>query len=85
MSLPAAIVDDVMEEVRQNECVQEAEQFADDVTEIAENTKADIDAHFGDKKEKAEADTEVPGESTREVEGAEGSEEKISEDASAAG
>ena len=43
----AAIVDDVMEEVRQNEHVQEMQQFADDVNEIVDNTRNDIQAHFG--------------------------------------
>ena len=47
----AAIVDDVMEEARKDECVQEAEAFVNDVNEIVDNTVEDIHAHFGTKEE----------------------------------
>ena len=50
----AAIVDDVTEEIRKNEHVQKAEEFADDVKEIAQNTKNDIEDHFGSKEEETE-------------------------------
>ena len=43
----AAIVDDLMDEARKDERVQKAEEFIDDVTEIAQNTADDIEAHFG--------------------------------------
>ncbi len=43
----AAIVDDVTAEIRQNEHVQEAEAFAEDVKEIVNNTMDDIKSHFG--------------------------------------
>ena len=42
----AAIVDDVMDEIRQDEHYQEAEQFASDVQEIIDNTRNDIQEHF---------------------------------------
>ena len=54
----AGIVDDVVEEVRKNEHVQEAEQFLEDVEEIAGNTADDIHAHFG-REEETEEDTEA--------------------------
>ncbi len=44
----AAIVDDVMEEARKDERVQEAEEFVNDVNEIINNTKQDIEDHFGE-------------------------------------
>ena len=43
----AAMVDDVTDELRKNEKVQKAEEFVGDVKEIIDNTKNDIDAHFG--------------------------------------
>ena len=54
----AGIVDDVTasakqrretaeSELRENENYRKAEEFVTDVREIADNTKADIDAHFG--------------------------------------
>ena len=50
----AAIVDDVMDELRENENVKEAEQFVEDVREIMGNTADDIHAHFGnDEAEEA--------------------------------
>ena len=58
----AAIVDDVTEQIRQNEHVQEAEAFADDVKEIVNNTMEDIKNHFGTAEEddaSAEADVEA--------------------------
>ena len=64
----AAIVDDVTEEIRQNEHVQEAEAFADDVKEIVNNTMEDIKSHFGTVEEdeaSTEAETEAsPAEDT---------------------
>ncbi len=70
----AAIVDDVVEEIRKDERVQEAERFADDVKEIAENTREDIKAHFGDDDEE-ETEDEVKDEAE-----AAASEESISEE-----
>ena len=52
----AAIVDDVTEELRQNEHVQEAEAFAEDVREIVNNTMDDIKDHFGTEENASEAD-----------------------------
>ena len=43
----AGIVDDVMEEARKDERVQKAEEFVNDVREIAQNTADDIEEHFG--------------------------------------
>ena len=43
----AAMVDDVTDELRKNQKVQKAEEFVGDVKEIIDNTKNDIDAHFG--------------------------------------
>lgn len=57
----AAIVDDVTEQIRQNEHVQEAEAFADDVKEIISNTKEDIKNHFGSS---VEADPSSDAEAT---------------------
>ena len=42
----AAIVDDVVEEIRKDERVQKAEQFQDDVNEIVDNTVEDIHAEL---------------------------------------
>ncbi len=53
----AAMVDDVVEEIRKDERVQEAEQFVEDVNEIVNNTVDDIHEHFG-KEEETEAVTE---------------------------
>ena len=63
----AAIVDDVMEEVRQDERVQQMEQFANDVNEIANNTRADIEAHFG-TPDTAEETADAPAEDQAAVE-----------------
>ena len=52
----AAIVDDVTEELRQNEHVQEAEAFAEDVKEIVSNTMDDIKDHFGTEETASEPD-----------------------------
>ena len=54
----AAMVDDVMEELRKDERVQNAEKFVNDVQEIVDNTKADIDAHFGSDEKAAEETAE---------------------------
>jgi len=56
----AGIIDDVTEEVRKNEDVQNAEQFVEDVKEIARNTADDIEAHFGNSED-TEALTESEG------------------------
>ena len=37
----------VESELRENESYRKAEEFVTDVQEIADNTKADIEAHFG--------------------------------------
>ena len=65
----AAIVDDVMEEARKNEHVKEAEDFVNDVTEIVNNTKEDIHAHFGSEEEsESEVESEVETEAVKAVE-----------------
>ncbi len=51
----AAMVDDVTDELRKNEKVKEAEDFVNDVQEIIDNTKEDIDAHFGTQETTEEA------------------------------
>ncbi|MBO7710137.1 MAG: hypothetical protein J6S83_06690 [Lachnospiraceae bacterium] len=63
----AGIIDDVTEEVRNNEHVQEAEQFVEDVKEIARNTADDIDAHFGKQDVAEEAVTEALTEAASEA------------------
>ena len=72
----AAIIDDVADEVRGSDYVQEAEQFANDIKEIAQNTADDIEAHFGTKDEEPvealseaeEAATEAAAEKAPETE-----------------
>ncbi len=65
----AGIVDDVSEaaneyidelesELEDNETYQKAKEFTDDVAEIVDNTKADIEAHFGSEEIETEALTE---------------------------
>ncbi len=58
----AALVDDVADEVRKNEKVQEAEEFVGDVKEIINNTVDDIHEHFDEKTDEAAegAAEEVP-------------------------
>ena len=56
----AAILDEVSDEVRKNEKVQKAEEFVDNVKEIAQNTADDIKAHFGTEDETAAAEEEAP-------------------------
>ena len=79
----AAIVDDVTEELRQNEHVQEAEAFAEDVKEIVNNTMDDIKDHFGTEESASEAD--VPAETAEAApeiaENAEAAEEEPAEQA----
>ena len=58
----AAIVDDVLEEARKDEHVQKAEEFANDVEEIVDNTVQDIHDHFGDEEETEELSEEGPSE-----------------------
>ena len=66
----AGIVDDVTEsarkrretvesELKESDEYKKAEEFAGDVKEIAENTAADIEAHFGTGETETEAETEV--------------------------
>lgn len=69
----AGIVDDVSaaarehretleSEVKDSETYKKAEEFVNDVQEIADNTAADIDAHFGTEEtetETGETETEV--------------------------
>ena len=43
----AGIVDDIAEEVRNDERMQEASEFVDGVKEIVEHTQEDIEDHFG--------------------------------------
>ena len=66
----AGIVDDVTEsakkhketvesELKESDEYKKAEEFVEDVKEIADNTKADIEAHFGGETEaETEAETE---------------------------
>ena len=61
----AGIADDISEEIRKDERVQEAGEFVDSVKEIVRNTKDDIEEHFGDKTEEPAEDEpaeEVPAE-----------------------
>ena len=61
----AGIADDISEEIRKDERVQEAGEFVDSVKEIVRNTKDDIEEHFGDKTEEpaeGEPAEEVPAE-----------------------
>ena len=68
----AAMVDDVVDEFRQNEYVQDAEAFADDVNEIIDNTREDIKTHFGKDEEEAVEEGELSeAEETDEAEAAE--------------
>ena len=46
---------DHMDVLRKNEKVKEAEDFVNDVQEIIDNTKKDIDAHFGTQETTEEA------------------------------
>lgn len=55
----AAIVDDIMDEARKDERVQNAEAFADDVKEIVDNTVKDIHDHFGPEETEEDADGEA--------------------------
>ena len=68
----AGIVDDVSEaaqdyretvesEIKDSEEYKKAEKFVNDVQEIADNTKADIDAHFGTDETETETETELVG------------------------
>ena len=79
----AAIVDDVTEELRQNEHVQEAEAFAEDVKEIVNNTMDDIKDHFGTEENASEADAPAEtGEAAPEIaENTESAEEEPAEQA----
>ncbi len=63
----AGIVDDVSEaaeekretvesEIKDSEGYKKAEEFVNDVQEIADNTKADIEAHFGSDETETEGD-----------------------------
>ena len=66
----AAMVDDVMEEIRKDERVQRAEEFAGDVQEIVDNTMKDIEDHFGEEEtelEPTEAVTEAAEEAVTEA------------------
>ena len=66
----AAMVDDVVEEVRKDQRVQNAEAFVEDVKEIVDNTRDDIEAHFG-TAESAEENAAEETEETKETEDAE--------------
>ena len=78
----AALVDDVIDEVRENEHVKKAEEFADSVGEIVDNTVEDIHAHFDEPESESEADAaEEAGEA---AEAAEDAVEEAAEPAEAA-
>ena len=74
----AAIVDDIMDEARKDERVQNAEAFVDDVKEIVDNTVQDIHDHFDPEEAEEDAagetdDAEVtaePAEDTTKTEAA---------------
>ncbi len=66
----AGIVDDVSEaarsrretlesELKESDKYKKAEQFVNDVQEIADNTAADIEAHFGTGETETEAETQI--------------------------
>ena len=59
----AGLLDDVMEEVREDENVQKVESFVDDVKEIVDDTVNDIKDHFS-----AEEETEETEEHTTQTE-----------------
>ena len=64
----AALVDDLIDEARKDERVQRAEEFLDDVEEIAQNTADDIEAHFGcDETEEGPEETELAEEADEEM------------------
>ena len=75
----AAIADEVTEEIRANEHVQEAESFVDDVNEIIDNTIKDIEDHFGKKDE----EETVVSEEIEESAAAEEEEETVAEETAA--
>ena len=50
----AAIVDEITDEIRENEHVKEAEQFARDVQEIAEDTAEELNQVFDNTKQRIE-------------------------------
>ena len=65
----AGIVDDVAEsarkrreeaesELKDSDCYKKAKEFVDDMDEIVENTKSDVEAHFGDDETETEMETE---------------------------
>lgn len=66
----AAMMDDIIDEIQNNEHVQDAEKFVDNVKEIVDNTKQDIEDHFGtpeqEPAEEAAAET-VPAEAETET------------------
>lgn len=71
----AAMVDDVVEEIRKDEHVQNAEAFVEDVGEIIDNTREDIQDHFGKKDgetqeaaEEARPEAQAPAEAEAEAE-----------------
>ncbi len=65
----AGIVDDVTDaakqrretvesEFKESDCYKKAKEFVGDVKEISDDTKADIDAHFGSDETETETETE---------------------------
>ena len=77
----AALVDDVLDEARKDERVQEAEEFVNDVREIAQNTADDIEAHFGEEEstEEEPEEAEVQADAKEAVEEAEETEVSVVE------
>lgn len=73
----AAIVDDVVDEIRKDEHVKDTEKFFDGVSEIIDNTKQDIHDHFGGQDEEEDEDGETDDAETESAE----PDEEISEDA----
>ena len=74
----AGIVDDVSQaardrretlesELEDSETYKKAEKFVNDVQEIADNTTADIDAHFGTGETETEAETQPEPETQPQV------------------
>ena len=64
----AAIVDDVIDEIRGSEKVQKAEEFIDDVKDIAGNTIDDIHDHFDEEEDEDETVEETAAETVLETE-----------------
>ena len=65
----AGIADDIAEEISKDERVQQAGEFMDSVKEIVDNTRQDIEDHFGSKPEDTAEGETVEGEAVPAEEG----------------